>query len=174
MEDPNLASPEDVEFYAALGRAMDDWQLVEISLCNLFATTLRTPDERVAAEVFYSVQNFRDKLSMVDASVKFVFWGHRDLLPKWEKLRKKVDRRSKRRNTIVHAHTWSEHIGDGKMERRLGPQLALTRYLDAQSSPQKHFISIKQMNEAGRSFRAVGIRLKEFNDDIRDLLIRNI
>lgn len=160
----------EVEFLAALGGAVNDWQLVEMALCRLFEAVMRAPDPRVAAEAFYAVQSFRDKLAMVDVAVRFTLWQHPTLVPEWESLRKRIERRSKRRNAIVHAHTWSEHVGGGDIEHRLGPHNTLLKMTEADQSPQRAYTDTKQLIEAARSFRDLATSIHKYLEPIRELL----
>ena len=160
------------EYQRAIGEAVDNWQLVEMGLCGVFATVIRSPDARIAGEIFYAVQNFRDKLAMVDAAVKFTLWRNEAILPAWAKLNKDAERQSRRRNAIVHRHTWSEHIGDGVLSRKLGPPMTLSRVLGTEDSDQKAFIDVKQLREASASFLTIAQRARAFDDDVRGLLLR--
>lgn len=158
------------EFLSALGLALHEWQLVEMALCSLLATTMRTPDARLAAEMFYAVQNFRDKLAMVDAAFRFTFWRHPKLLPAWKKLMDAIRKRSSRRNAIVHAHTHEEHVGDGDISYRLGPHMRLSEIVAAEAEPQEAFIDAKQLIEAAASFNTLARRIRAFDEQVRALL----
>lgn len=161
-------STAETEFFAAIGGVIDSWQLVEIRLSNLFATCMRSPDERVGPEVFYAVQNFRDKLAMVNAAVKFTLWGHKNLLPEWTILHSAIDKKSKRRNRIVHAHTWP--LDEATKELKLGPHLTLSSYIEAEANPQKSFITIAHLLEASKSFKILQQRIGAFDERVRAFL----
>lgn len=149
-----------------MGATLHNWQLVEMAMCSLLTTVMRAPDPRLGAEMFYAVANFRDKLGLVDAAVRFTVWNHKRLTPGWEKLTEKIKKRAGRRNAIVHAHT----VGDYD-EPKLGKPLTLTNAVEANKhNPQAAYIDAKQMQEACRSFRRLARHIQEYEEQVREFL----
>lgn len=170
MTDP--AEPSDTEFFAALGTALHDWELVEMAMCSLMVTVVRSRDDRLVAEMFYSVQNFRDKLSMLDVALKFALWRHKILLPEWNTLNGRIKKRSQRRNRFAHPHTWSEHDRNGKWQSRLGPpSQTFSGYQYAQDNPRSAFTDAAQLRAASRSFHLLARCIREFDERVRELLM---
>ena len=157
----------DKEFLAALGSVLHEWQLVECELCRLFSTVMRAPDHRLTEEVFYSVQNFRDKLNMVDAALQFALWRRQALQDTWVKLNKAIGKRSSRRNKIVHGQTWSDHVGGGVMGHQLGPQRTFSTVQAAEKNPQRGFSDHHKLRATSQSFRLLARCIREFDEQVR-------
>ena len=158
---------EEEQFLTALGRALHDWQLVEMALAKLLASVIRSPDDRVASEMFYAVQNFRDKVAMVDAAVCLTFWRNAAVLPEWVKLRDALGKKSKRRNRIAHSHTWEPDEDEGY---RLGPHYTLSEVRKAEESPQSAYLTVSQLASAAESFLRLSARIGAFDQRVRELL----
>jgi len=106
--------------FAQVGKAISQWSLVELSLCNIFTVCVTscpsrpTPDggfvslldSKVPEAIFYSVENFRGKLGMVDAAFfarvsENGKWAQ-ELRSEWRKLHGKARKLSLKRNQLAH------------------------------------------------------------------------
>ena len=86
---------------ASIGAATSTWQMVEFGLYQIYEYLLAPSQKRVAAAIFYAVVAFQGRLNMVDAAMAERFPDN-PLLEGWQKLSKKISRRSQKRNTMAH------------------------------------------------------------------------
>ncbi len=94
---------EEMRFYAAIGKALTQWQSIETGLANIFCALVgRSGDSGLANIAFYSVDNFRSKLAMTSkvATARFFFVPERK--SEWCGLYKSAVARSKKRNFLAH------------------------------------------------------------------------
>jgi hypothetical protein len=97
---------ERVQFFAALGEALDQWARVENALCCIFMVCLRAPHRRTAA-AFFAVENFRSKLNMVDSVVRLTGVDAAKV-HEWEALHKRFNRKSRLRNQLAHYEVFED------------------------------------------------------------------
>src|SRR5271156_486350 len=99
---------EEQAFYAALGRALAQWQRVEENLAVTFSTVAGgsgLPD-LAANAAFYAVLNFNTKLTMTTAAIEMKSFlslaerpsGPDPMLAAWTPIKKRAERRVKHRN----------------------------------------------------------------------------
>lgn len=125
----------------------------------------KTPDHHLAADIFYAVPNFRDKLAMVNAAVERTYRRYPDVLTGWHKLREQLRKRSLRRNQIAHSHSWVRHTNGGTEKHQLGPPIQkLVRLLSSHEADQKHFLTTVQLGQISDSFLALAKQVIAFSD----------
>jgi hypothetical protein len=88
-------------FFENLGRALGKWQLVEMQLFRVYARLIRCENAEVASAAFHSIVNFRTRLGMTDAAAR-VALADSPLLGRWNALRNRASKRSRRRNLLAH------------------------------------------------------------------------
>lgn len=111
---PPPATPEDEirGFYAALGKAITQWQSVEEGLTVIFSAAIGGEAAGAAANAaFQAALNFNTKLAMVDsalATIAFLSAFHRmpgeasPMYADWTPLKNRASRRADRRNEMAH------------------------------------------------------------------------
>jgi hypothetical protein len=97
------------QFYLALGRAITSWQIVESEICGVFVKVSTCRDEQVASAIFYSPQDFSEKLKLVLCSARLSL--DTPELDEWEKLHKRLIKASELRNELAHFHAVIEIPG---------------------------------------------------------------
>jgi hypothetical protein len=93
------------EFHAALGQCITRWANVEKVLADVFELCLQRANFQLVAAAFYSIDNFRAKIGVVDSILSVALKSHR-LLEEWNgkgALLQKLNAKSKIRNTIAHS-----------------------------------------------------------------------
>lgn len=86
-------------FYYKLGRAITSWAHVEQALCWVGCCSFAEDDQMQFIVTFFSIENFRSKLQVVDRLVAHKFGQHARV---WEQLRTDTERLSKIRNHLAH------------------------------------------------------------------------
>lgn len=96
---------ETTEFHAALGLCITRWAEVEKSLQDLFELCLQKANFQLLAAAFYSIDNFRAKIGMIDAIFSVALRNSRSL-KKWNgkgELHSRLVAKARIRNTIAHS-----------------------------------------------------------------------
>jgi hypothetical protein len=62
--------PRFLPFFQAIGRAITMWQQVESALCAVFVNVSTCQMADVASAIFYSFQDFSDKLNLVNSAAR--------------------------------------------------------------------------------------------------------
>ena len=107
---PHLPRPSQIKtFYAATGRAISAWQLVESGMYEVYRATTRAALPGAEAAAFYSIGSFRAQLRAVDAAVKFVAVAANveQLATDWTTLCNRAGKKADRRNEIAHGAVWT-------------------------------------------------------------------
>jgi len=107
IDDPHLSRPREITtddqamFYRTIGRALAEWQNVEEAVCGVFEKVSTCQDGNVARAIFYSIQDFSNKLMATNAAAKQSL--SKEIYDKtWKPLRKTVKRESEFRNALAH------------------------------------------------------------------------
>ena len=87
-------------FFEALGRAIGNWQLVEMELFRVYERLVRCENSGVASAAFHSIIGFRIRLDITDAAAEVAL--QEPLLSAWRTLSARTVRQSKRRNSLAH------------------------------------------------------------------------
>ena len=92
------------EFYAALGRAVLQWAVVEQDLFKLYGEIMKPQLWVVTSSTYNVVQTFRGKLSLVAVSIKASYpeESYSQLIESWKNLNNKLTNKSSKRNDLVH------------------------------------------------------------------------
>jgi len=120
--------------FALIGRAINRWSFVEEELSHLFMVcmgeVIADPEggmdygSAVHSTVFYAVENFRGKLTLIDAALAaYVNWPDVErerIKDDWSRLREKARKLSLRRNKLAH---FTVLPGYDLEDRTIPPQL---------------------------------------------------
>jgi hypothetical protein len=87
-------------FFERLGRAVGNWQLVEMQLFRVYARLARCENADVASAAFHAIVGFRVRLDITDAAAQTALTGQ--TLAAWDALYRRTRRLSKRRNLLAH------------------------------------------------------------------------
>jgi hypothetical protein len=87
-------------FFEQLGRAVGNWQLVEMQLFRVYARLLKCENVEVASAAFHSVIGLRIRLTMTHAAARVALTGND--LSRWITLRNRIGRQSDKRNDLAH------------------------------------------------------------------------
>lgn len=169
------------QMFAMVGRVITRWSFVESRLCNIFivctgdVAASPPPDGfldfgecSVPMSVFYSVENFRGKLALIDAAldpyVAVSKSSSDEFRGQWARLRDKARKLSLKRNKLAHYTVLPGLIDDdGTDEPRLVPPYGSPKYyreVGLLTGPNS--ISIKQIQDLEYAMCILEERLKEF------------
>ena len=168
------------QMFALVGRAITRWSFVENELCSIFMVCtsdvvpmrhgLDFGECAVPNAVFYSVENFRGKLALIDAALgayvrKWEDWEmaiHAD----WTKLREKTRKLSLRRNRLAHYMVLPGFDdGDDDLARppRLVPPYGSPAFMrETGLRPGKLTLSPQHVSHLEYAFFLLEKKLKEF------------
>ena len=88
-------------FYAALGKAITQWQHVEAAVGRIFSNAISITEHEATNHAFYAIISFDTKLYMTDCAV-CASSITKSKLDRWKPLYNKANRRNKRRNYLAH------------------------------------------------------------------------
>jgi hypothetical protein len=113
-----LKELESKDFYELLGRATQSWSLIEYGICEIFSACIspRDIDPDTGGQtifdtyrpyaIFYSVENFRSKLAMVDATVDLTLESKdvdaMAIKERWRSAFNRASKLSQKRNRLSH------------------------------------------------------------------------
>lgn len=170
------------QMFALVGRAITAWSVVELSLCNIFAVCIAScpsrrtpeggyvflPDNAVPTAIFYSVENFRGKLGLVDAALRARLSGgsqwEAGILAAWATLHDKTRKLSLRRNKLAH---WTV-IPAFQLEDRFKPARLMPPYgspgwwQETGFRPPGKFLRPSQVSHLETAFGLIDQRLRCF------------
>jgi hypothetical protein len=92
------------DFFEKLGRAIREWQLVEMELFRVYARLVRCEDAAEAAKTFHEISGFRNRLKVTDAAALTVkAWAPGAFDPaEWDRLHELAGSQSEVRNRVAH------------------------------------------------------------------------
>ncbi len=94
--------PKEVKrLHLALGEALTMWQAVESALFSVFCHVSGCADENVASAIFYSPNDFSEKLKCTHNAARIAL-SENPLLDYWAELRKRMINASEVRNALAH------------------------------------------------------------------------
>lgn len=157
-------SEEVFAFYHQLGVALAEWAAIEFSLEHLSG---RCADGQLPslglAVGFRAIENFRSKVSYVDALIHHRYGRSRTRIAEWSGLHKRVLSASVQRNELVHRQPI--RIG-GAMP---GKRIALVesgwsqRAMDGSSQDAANAITIKEVAHRASLFHCLFVELQNFD-----------
>jgi len=170
--------------FALVGRAISGWSMVELSLCNIFTICVTSCPSRsqldggfvsfldgdVPCAVFYSVENFRGKLGLVDAALNTRIRGHgqwaQDIRAEWAKLHNKTRKLSLKRNHLAH---WTVIPAMPDDDERSYPAKLMPPYgspgwwAETSINPPGNAKSASQLNHLVLAFSLIDEKLRAFS-----------
>ena len=99
--DPENALQQQREFYELMGRAISQWAYLEDQVYHTYRKIINPGDLVAAATAYHSILNMNTRLDMIDAGLA-VSKKYKSHLPEWEKLRKKIRKKSAHRAKLAH------------------------------------------------------------------------
>lgn len=159
---------EEILFYAAIGKALTQWQVVETGLANIFCALVgRAGDSGLANIAFYSVRDFRLKLTMTNnvVTTRFSLVAPKRTV-EWSKLFDSADKRSQKRNFLAHYQLEIEK------QRKIGKRCRLrpspnSLLPDMKTDYDPTTYSTQDIVAFGHSFISLGTDLTAFWEAIR-------
>jgi hypothetical protein len=97
---PSTLEEEHERFYAALGKAITQWQHVEDALSRLYCGVFVVDDFWPASATYHTILAFEIRLEMVNAVLRTACGP--SFIQLWNPLYNKASRRAKRRNQLAH------------------------------------------------------------------------
>lgn len=182
MDGKDKSLGETREMLALVGEAISEWSFVELSLCNLFTIcvtpTSSHPDDdaqavvyidfQVPTAIFYSVENFRSKLRMVDAALEARISGSDErsveLRTDWAALSKKTRKLSLKRNRLAHWTVTPAYYDDGisNPAKLMPPYGSPGWWSETGSNPPGKHMSSKEVNDIVLAFSELDEKLRSF------------
>lgn len=182
MDDTDKGYLATEQMFALVGRAITAWSFVELSLCNIFTICVtpcpvrRDPeggivsmlDSTVPTNIFYSVENFRGKLGLVDAALQGRVSDHEqwalDVRNDWAKLHDKTRRLSLKRNKLAHWTVVPAFQDDDQFrEARLMPPYGSPAWWrETGLRPPGNFLRPMQLVHLERAFKLIDEKLYHF------------
>ena len=100
---PVHPSAEELDaFYAAVGRAIARWSIVEDQLYTVFEHLVEPNRVGVMMAAFHSLQHTQSKIGMVDAGVIPFGEKYPELVSEWKGLKRRCTKLLGRRNEFAH------------------------------------------------------------------------
>jgi hypothetical protein len=177
------AENETDQMFEAIGRAITIWTLVESEVCNIF--TICTGDAALFAggginfgnssiqtAVFFSVETFRGKLGLVNASLPIYVQtvdGEADhLKADWVRLSEKARKLSLRRNKLAHFTVIpSDSFEDSHVPPRLAPPHgSLGYYEETGWKSSNKTLTLHEVKQLEMAFYVLKERLSAFSREI--------
>jgi hypothetical protein len=181
MAESSSASEKIRQIYFAIGIATTQWQGVEHALTQLFVI-LSGDGHGVASAAFNSVLGFRNKLDMVRAAAAARL-NNTDLMEECLRLCKRLQKKSQKRNDIVHfmlyqvavAYEAGEPINAASFDQRVDWYLSPMAFDSARHWRYKGKVpelkTIDIMNRANAFIKA-GNDVWTFSEKVRAFLTR--
>ena len=176
MTDPNdpivpTPPPEEERqvFEIAIAKAVTGWGVVEVSMAMLFSEMLtgQEGDSRAFA-VFYAIENFRSKRKALDDLAAVVLPRVAPpLLKKWKAIDAHLDKRSKKRNKIVHHEILHEESNPPGRRYCLVWGFATETGRRNFASGEMKPMYLHDLNEASKEFNQVGLELRQFMMEVK-------
>lgn len=190
MMNSNTPSELTDQMFAAVGRAITQWSFVEYEVSKLLALSvgggfaitdngggIRIIGHLTAISIFYSVENWRSKLQMVDAAFAPYVRGSPsadDLITDWRKLSDKANDLARKRNKLAHWFVLpAQRTGTGAEHEpiapaRLCPPYGSPKFYMATGLFRKSELSmtVKQVRELEGAFSRHSMSVRKFVDRV--------
>jgi hypothetical protein len=164
------------QMFALIGKAITNWSFVEEQLCHVFeicAGPVSTrPDgghwflDSVPSAVFYSVENFRGKLSLIDAALNARAAGPWDwaqeIRADWARLRDKARKLSLKRNKLAHWTVLPGYDYEGTIPPRLVPPIGSPNYYRATGLSGKLTLQLQHLSHLNHAFFLLQQKIRDF------------
>ncbi len=160
---PRLTAREQqLEFMETLAAAITQWQPVEMSLFGVFSALLGPAHYAIASAAFHAIINFNTRLAVVDAAAHVALAGKPELA-EWTTLHNRMNKRSKKRNELVHFMIlWQ----DGEEGEETPIALLRPSIFDINADPNRAY-DVKQIGEIRASFGVLAHDLGQFAGRLR-------
>lgn len=192
MAVPNTREEATEQMFAAVGRAITQWGFVEERLFHLFAlcvgNVLPIPkssmgiqfiDSWVPMWVFYSLESFHAKRTILDAAVTGHLYGisqEKELTQEWGKLSQKGRELAQRRNKLAH---WTvlpaQPRGTGAPEEGFGPARLMPTigspnyWRETGSKPKRKSLTEVQIGHIEKAFHLYSEKVRCFTRKLADV-----
>lgn len=164
--------------FALVGRAITQWSFVEERLCSIFTVCtsivaarpnsgIEYLDSQVPMEIFYSIENFRSKLGLVDAALtsRISMSSPRadDVLVEWGRLKDKTRKLSLKRNKLAHWMVLPAFDYEHLHPARLVPPYGSPGFYRATGlSPEKYTLKPEHIRHLELAFYLLSEKLRGF------------
>jgi hypothetical protein len=108
-------------FYAALGKAITQWQEVEAAISRLFQDAMGIDAFWPASVSFHAVMSFEIRLDMTNAALQAI--RGQLFMDSWRPLYAKCSKRYKRRNQLAHFHLFADEMRRSGYRLHLAPSI---------------------------------------------------
>jgi hypothetical protein len=163
MSKTKTGVPDWEEFYTVIGQAPSEWHLVEGEMGHIFSVVVGNPDGALANAAYYSIQSFKLRLSMVNATAAVFLRNHPALQTEWSALYKDACSLNKIRNRLAHyIVVLVENKSKTKKKAFLKPSIFDFRYVFNEN--EKY--SIRQIKSWSQQFETLHKALRKFNGSI--------
>lgn len=103
--------PSDTDLLTAIGRALAEWSLVEINLCQFFCSIAESKNDRKAVAIFDSIISFEVRISVCDRLMEMEDAPELDK-EIWRKLSRRISKAyKKKRHPLAHFSIIYYNIG---------------------------------------------------------------
>jgi len=150
--------------YYELGLAITQWAQVQNSLGNVFSSLIELEDPVLTSVIFYAPTSDKVRADMVDNAAKIVLWNL-PLLEEWEKLRKKIGDKEKKRGQL--AHLMALHDIDPNKSILRPHIFDATIFLKYNEKKKMPIYSVKELKEISLSFSHLSTYLEDFAQKVR-------
>lgn len=188
MAESNTPSELTEQMFATVGRAITQWSFVENDLSTLFGVCLggaaidkkygyvHVPRGWNAMWLFYSVENWRAKLQLLDAAIEAHLLGstaEKKLKAEWAKLSDKASDLARKRNKLAHwfvrpaqrSGTGAEH--EPIAPARLCPPYGSPKYYrETGFNPPGVALTEKQVRELDTAFSGLAEKVRRFTKKV--------
>jgi len=180
---PAILTESQRDVYAAVGRALTEWNHVEAALCRFYCQCLAPGPGIYPASGFWAVVSFEAKLKMTDAIARACLDGHPRLLETWNALNNRLIGKNKNRNRVAHGSVWrttwvNKDTGVEMTDVYLVPYFfqdddtvpPSQLFEDFDNDPRERArLGIKELSDITDSFRAASGRLKRLTESVARL-----
>lgn len=154
------ASEEGIWFYYQLGRAITSWAHVEQALCWVGCCSFVEDDQTQFIVSFFSIENFRSKLQVVDRLIAHKFKQHVD---SWEPIKDDLVGLSKIRNQLAHYPVMNYGNNTPGQRIALLPRFGQpSKFKQTLPKPPSGALGIRDIAHAERRFTALMFKLEAF------------
>jgi hypothetical protein len=162
---PQTESDEDTMTYAAVGRALSQWEMLEWTIGTVFVELIRT--NWIGAErAFGAVQSSATRMDAMKAAANahFTFEPNKELHDQFNALAAETGSLSSKRTHVAHGVV--AHYRDGVF---LGPAWYSTKHNKLKEAPSFRY-SAEQINQFARDFQSLRMKWAQWREDFAETL----